>query len=98
LVLKASPVLLAYHASETIGFTNAFALLAPTRFQNHWFSYRFSIACTHVVPKPLPVPDFNNFLNKNQQNHWFYQIVQIGFATNRIKPLVLPDFPDVCAF
>jgi hypothetical protein len=64
LVLKASPVLLAYHASETIGFTSAFALLAPTRFQNHWFSYRFSIVCTHTLPKTLPVPDFSNFLNK----------------------------------
>ena len=64
LVFAASPDVLGYHASETIGFTSAFALLAPARFQNHWFSYRFSIVCTHMLPKTLPVPDFNNFLNK----------------------------------
>jgi hypothetical protein len=39
LVFAASPDVLGYHASETIGFTSVFALLAPTRFQNHWFSY-----------------------------------------------------------
>ena len=61
LVFAASPDVFGYHASETIGFTNAFDLLAPTRFQNHWFSHRFSIVCTHMLPKTLPVPALTTF-------------------------------------
>jgi hypothetical protein len=39
LVLKASPALLAYHASETIGFTSAFALPSYIRRPSKRSSY-----------------------------------------------------------